>query len=391
VPLRVLIGGVAYGQGNVGDEAILEGILRDLEEVRGEIEVSVLTWRPQSTAERLGVRGIKVTTTSPLRAVLDADLVICGGASIFAPYWPQKEPLGILKGYPLYPSVFTLWARLLGKPTMIYAAGVEPLRLRWMQRVVAFACRCASAVTVRDPASATLLEEWGAPRGKALAAADPAFSLRPASNSGLAEDFMRRQGIASSSRPLVGLSLAYEPEAIKRPQRLAAFFAQAADYIAEELQATPVFIPMNTTPEFDHWVMSEAIRTMRRPEEARLLSGDYAPSELLAFLAHVDLVISTRMHLLILAMVAGTPFLAVSRGPKIDSLVERIGAEVFARTDELDFPALAGRLRSAWARRDELRADQAAGLASLRAAGEANRRLILGLVRGRIGEAHGRR
>lgn len=380
MPLKVLIGGVAYGQGNVGDEAILEGILQDLAEIREFAEFTVLTWRPQSTAARLGTRALCVTPLSPLKAALSADMVICGGASIFAPYWPHHEPLGVLKGYPMYPSIFTLWSRLLRKPTMIYAAGVEPLGLSWMQRSVTLACRAASAVTVRDHASKALLKSWGTPSANVEVAADPAFSLDPVRDPELIEAFLRRQGITASERPLVALSMAYEPDAIKDVDQLGAFFAGLADFVVDDLGATPVFVPMNTTPQFDHWAMTKAIRTMRNAESAYLLEGDYTPTELLAFLNRVDMVISTRMHLLILAMVAGVPFLAVSRGPKIDSLANRIGVDVFARVERLDLKRHAQDLRNAWSRRAELQEIQQRGLAALRSAGSVNRNLALELI-----------
>ncbi len=58
-PLHFLIGGVRFGNHNVGDEAILEGVVNILRKVRPNCEIIVLTDQPRYTVKKLGVKAIK--------------------------------------------------------------------------------------------------------------------------------------------------------------------------------------------------------------------------------------------------------------------------------------------------------------------------------------------
>src|SRR6185369_16925571 len=96
-------------------------------------------------------------------------------------YWPVPEEAfltsrqGGLLAYLAYPAL----AALLGRPAMIYAAGVGPLATEEGRRLTRVAFELCRRSTVRDPGSLALLGEI-APDLPAELAADPAFHLQPA-------------------------------------------------------------------------------------------------------------------------------------------------------------------------------------------------------------------
>ncbi|HEY4562389.1 MAG TPA: polysaccharide pyruvyl transferase family protein, partial [Thermoanaerobaculia bacterium] len=126
---RILIGGY-YGHGNAGDEAILAGMLDALRALRPGLEVTVASGDPARTTAEHGVRAVAAGDLPALiAAVAASDLVVLGGGGLFQDYWPVPEETflterqGGLLAYLAYPAL----AALLGRPAMIYAAGVGPL------------------------------------------------------------------------------------------------------------------------------------------------------------------------------------------------------------------------------------------------------------------------
>ena len=66
--MRYLVSGY-YGEGNLGDEAILAAMLRDLRRHDPAAEVTVLSFDPADTARRHGVEAISTSLRHPSRLV----------------------------------------------------------------------------------------------------------------------------------------------------------------------------------------------------------------------------------------------------------------------------------------------------------------------------------
>ena len=158
-PRRILIAGY-YGFGNAGDEAILAGMLADLRALRPDLEFLVASGDPAGTQADHGVQAIpRDDLQAVLTAVRESDLVILGGGGLFQDYWESvTEDLltprqGGLAAYLSFPVL----AALLGKPAMIYAAGVGPLRTPEGRRQTRTAFELCQRATVRDAESLALL------------------------------------------------------------------------------------------------------------------------------------------------------------------------------------------------------------------------------------------
>lgn len=77
---KIVISGY-YGFENLGDEAVLEGIITLLG--AAEIEITVLSARPEITSKRYGVKSIgRYSIIQILASLAEADLFISGGGSL---------------------------------------------------------------------------------------------------------------------------------------------------------------------------------------------------------------------------------------------------------------------------------------------------------------------
>ena len=67
----------------------------------------------------------------------------------------------------------------------------------------------------------------------------------------------------------------------------------------------------------------------------------------------MDLIVSSRLHLLIFASILGVPIIGVSRGSKVDSFLRPLGLHAAGSTEECDFGWLLNETERLLANRDE--------------------------------------
>src|SRR5688500_901706 len=157
---RVLIAGY-YGARNLGDEAILGALLQGL--AGAPATVTVLSHDPAATASTHGVAACGWDTAALVAAVADAEVVVLGGGGLLQDYWGSRteDLFGRRQGgLAAYASV-PLLARALGKPAMLYAVGVGPLRTAEGRELARTAAAAVDVATVRDEESRDLLAAIG--------------------------------------------------------------------------------------------------------------------------------------------------------------------------------------------------------------------------------------
>ncbi len=161
--LKLLISGY-YGAGNIGDEALLAGLL---EALRGEpVTPVVASLDPRATARDHGVASVDRWLGLP-GAVLASDAVLSGGGGLLQDVTSQRSLryyLGVVR-----------FARLLRKPVVVFAQSLGPLSDVGERRVRA-ALR-GVPLGLRDQPSLELAARLGL---AARAVADTALLLPPA-------------------------------------------------------------------------------------------------------------------------------------------------------------------------------------------------------------------
>jgi polysaccharide pyruvyl transferase WcaK-like protein len=298
----LLVGG--FGYGNVGDEAILAGQLRRLAGRR----VTVVSRDPRSTAVLHHVRAIGIQEAPG--ALRTHRTLLIGGGGLFGRDMGRTGRLL---------PVFGLLARALGRTVVIDGVGIDsgmPVRTRIPVRALA---RAAASVTVRDQASAELLDRWGI-----RAAVEPdGAALMPAASRQQGVLLLARAGV-DLARPVIGLCLTAVND------RLVPDVVAAIDDLARGLPDCELcFVPMSRHPSVhshDDRHLAETIRA--RHPRLRILDTDVHPGEVLAAFASFATVVSMRFHGLLFAERAGVPVIAVPYAAKVEAWIAERGLPV---------------------------------------------------------------
>jgi polysaccharide pyruvyl transferase WcaK-like protein len=324
-PILVLGG---YGYRNVGDEAILAGLLAQLGADR---RVTVISRMPAETAALHGVRSIPLWRS--VAALRSHRSLIIGGGGLFG---RDMGALGRL--LPLY----GLLASALGRTVAIHGVGVD----REMRPAAALLLRRlgrrAAAFTVRDTQSAEVLADWGI---GAEVVPDLSLGVHPAP-ARRGSELLRRAGI-DLKRPVVGLALT-----AMREQETPALESAFADLMEALPDVQFCFIPMSQNPFLHaHNDLVLARRLQVANPRLAVLEGALPPDEVMAVFGRLTAAVCMRYHSLVFAARAGTPIIPVPYAPKCDAWVDEHGLE--AVPPEAD--ALVSAVRAVLGRRRQMK------------------------------------
>ena len=123
-----------------------------------------------------------------------------------------------------------------------------------------------------------------------------------------------------------------------------------------------VTIPMN--PKKDFRVMEEIKQRSKHPD--RILSLRFLePEEVQAVAAECSVIVSSRLHLLILGLNNLVPGVGIARGSKIEYFLSQFGLTTAGTTDALDLPRLTESVEWALTHQDEFKQHAASVRAGL--------------------------
>lgn len=320
---------------NLGDDAILTALCQCLAARRPgvDIVVSGAAGRrlPGPTVRRVVPRGLHGLLPQ-LRAAAASDRVIIAGGGLF-----QDDDSRIKM--PFWAARLTL-LRATGSRLAGIAIGAGPLIHRESGVTARWACRQMERFSVRDEPARCDLQRCTAQPVRVVP--DAAFMLAPAS-AAAARDFLQRRGVPVD-RPLIGLALrrwfhplgGFVPHRLRvrmggnaqaAEERLTAFLAQlgtAIRRIAVDLDADLLLLPTyNVAHEADYAVgrLLRAAFTDLRVHEA--IIDD--PAMYKAVTGHLRLLVSARMHPMILAVGMGVPVVGLAYNQKFGGLFEMLG------------------------------------------------------------------
>jgi polysaccharide pyruvyl transferase CsaB len=300
---RVAISG-SYGGMNLGDEAILEVILRELR-ASIDVEVVIFSHNPKDTEQRHKVRAVPIREMHKdqvLEELSKLDLFILGGGGIL--YDESIE--GFLRD--------VIWAKELGIPVMVYAVSVGPLKTPESKQLAAEVLNRVDKITVREGEAKRILHDLGINQEIEITS-DPGLLLKPQS---FTKEMLNKEGINPDS-PLVGFSVREPGPAAPdlNIEQYHAMLANAADFMVERFDAQIIFVPMeggeNKDPQHSHAVISK----MANAKRSGVLKGEYSPGEVLGLMKHMSFAVGMRLHFLIFAGIQRIPFVALPYATKV--------------------------------------------------------------------------
>jgi polysaccharide pyruvyl transferase CsaB len=304
---RVAISG-SYGGMNLGDEAILEVILRELR-ASLDVDVVVFSRNAKDTEQRHKVRAVPIREMHKddvFEELRKLDLFILGGGGILFDGLVEDMLRDVN------------WARELGIPVMVYAISVGPLKTPESKQLVVTALSKVDKITVRENEAKRILHDLGLEQ-EIEVTADPGLLLKPQS---FTKEMLKMEGINPDS-PLVGFSLREPGPAAPdlNIEQYHGILANAADFMVERFDAQILFVPMevgdNKDPQHSHAVISKMVNAQR----ASVLKGEYSSAAVLGLMKHMSFVVGMRLHFLIFAGIQKVPFVPLPYATKVAGLL----------------------------------------------------------------------
>ena len=369
---RILLGGIPLGCDNIGDEAIVACVVKMLKESLPGVELTVATADP-STAANLGVNVVPgfgfldVGFHGFAEEVRRHDAYVWCGATGLSDYphvalelveIAQREGVptfiwGVGMDDELNPAFFKVHGRRRALLRLFGLVGwyERRLRTRLRRRIARVLPRCRG-VWVRDPQSAAMLAAMGFPG--AGVAADSAILMR--------EGRAPARPVAQvRDPPVLGLCIS--------TQRQVSDLQGVRDLVAavRAAGARVLGIPMN--PKTD--------RALLEGLGVECISGT-SPEAVAEAAATCDAVLSSRLHLLILAANVGAPILGIARGSKLANWLANFNRAVEGSVYDCDWRLVTDHVLAALRDRGDWDCVRAAAYAKLTERFEKARREFVG-------------
>jgi len=385
-----------YGLGNIGDEAILAGMITSLRKYVDDPHVSVITNNPEETRALHNItpvqqsfkKGIPRFVRSAIfegelatvrREIANCDVFILGGGSL----------LQDLRVYYL-PALLSLirLAQRHGKKTVVYGIGAGPIDTPLGQKLCSSVLNKADLVTVRDSMSKEVLERCGV--RDVIRTADPAFGIEVPDQAAIGK-YLAPMNTTNGDRYIA--STAYNwlhdsdisRNAVKEAQDLSSrreSMAGIFESIVCEYDQRMLFVPTVKVDREGYAVIRDLM-----PSSGKADILEYNPhfNAVFAALSRSDILVGMRLHSLILATMMGVPVVPVSYCGKVKSYLELVGLEdLYLDVEDLGTKAFAERFFEnfdmVWENRTLYAAKQRQAAEQLRGKALLNAKLVAELV-----------
>jgi len=342
-----------FAQSNFGNESTLDSFLRNMEKRVGNVPMGCICTGPEPTSRVYGIPTVPVSRPmlaggipksrigQVVRSVLlgipceiirwveglmllrPRDALIVPGTGLIS------DAYGLRGWGPWNLFKWTVIAKLRGCKIMFVSVGAGPLYSRVGRFLATSALKLADLRSYRDASSLNYLNSIGFSGSGDKVMPDLVFSL-PAARLDRTKCFAAKR---RTSRRIVGLGvMMYAGRySVEHPMdRTVTNYLDALANLVEWLLARDYNIRLLIGDVYDRPVV-QGFRQMlkqRQPscDESRILDDDVTSAgELLDQIAETDLVIGTRFHNVLLALLCEKPVVAISFHHKIASLMKATG------------------------------------------------------------------
>lgn len=363
---RILLAGVPFGCDNVGDEAILATIIQIVRSIVPEAAITVSTRDHTHTPKKLNVVTCPLYGFDQLKegepkleeVLKNIDFVIWPGATGLSDY--PDLPLNIMEtaqSMSIPTMMFCtgmndqfnpfLYQLMPGKRKQIYSLvkaltfGVVDMERQYQTSREQATCErirkvmpAMKAVIVRDPESLEVLKNRLSPLSIPIElGADSALTTEmwPLDQIKLSDQC--RSWLDDASVKKIGLCISAQSP-VTNLQEL----ATAMDQLIEERQCVIVGLPMN--PITDAELLEKIKKLMKNPDKLEIAYNCPEPEEITSIASKMDVVISSRLHLLILSTISCVPVIGISRGSKVTNFTNPLGIRDVGSVHSLNVEAL---------------------------------------------------
>lgn len=320
-----------YGFANAGDEAMLAAMIEAFNDLEPNIGITVISGNPEDTKKRHGVKAVyRLNYPEIAKVIANSEVLISGGGSLLQDVTSNRSLY-------YYLSIMML-AKKMGKPVMLYAQGIGPVRGSLAKGAMRHIGNMVDLITVRDEGSREELKYLRVNKPEVHVTADPVLAMHPVDKE-IGRVILRKSGLEGAA-PLIGIC----PREWKDWAHYKQVLAETADVLIQEFGARIVFLPMQWPDDFD--VARKIAARMKK--SAIVLPEEYTTTELLSLVGNLDMLIGIRLHALIFAAVMSVPMVGISYDPKIDRFLETIGQHHAGTLKSISKDNLIGAVREIW-------------------------------------------
>ena len=353
---RIALFGI-FGVQNIGNECTLQAMLHNVRERLPNAEVYSICYVPQDTIRRHALKAVPVSCAfsrthesgrpapqrtkvarllrgllrrlpaelsdwfRAVKALRGTDLLVMTGTGMLTDYSTSSL------GYPYDVFKWTLAARMAGSKVRFVGIGVGPIYERLSRAFIKSALAMAGYRSFRDHSSKSRLKQLGFDTTNDPVFPDLAFSLPR----GL---FLPRVGNGRRKR-VVGLGVMHHVDVhvastSSREEGYQSYLDKMCDFTAWLIEHGYCVRILQGDIKYDRPVRGDFRERMEQrnyPYAAHGIVDEDVTSveDLLTQLADVDVVVSPRLHNLILGLMLNKPVISISYDPKTDALLEGIG------------------------------------------------------------------
>ncbi|MCL6476286.1 MAG: polysaccharide pyruvyl transferase CsaB [Firmicutes bacterium] len=350
-----------YGFANLGDEAVLAGLVHGLRQAGYTDSVTVMSADPAHTRREHGMEAIPRTSLREVwRTMRSSLLFVLGGGSLIQDVTSARSVV-------YYLGMHTLARRARCRIAWV-GQGIGPLRRGWARQWTARAARQADAVVVRDPASAQLLQAMGI--SQVQVGADLSFLL-PEADTENGWKLLQRFGVEKND-----VVIAMVPRRWAGGQvAVASLFQSLGRFAVKQCQARAVLLPMQVSRDGE--LIQEIASAV---PEAIAMVEPLSVREVRDVLACCRAVVGVRLHALMLAAASGVPALAISYDPKVRAFWEPVEPKHVVEVADVNEHVLQQRLAEVWEQQHTLRERVTAYASRQRELARRNIDALLGLA-----------
>lgn len=299
-----------YGSPNLGDQAILVGLLIGISQVTREAEITVFADGDLSPIRefpnvRIATPRILRRYVSVVRELARLDCLLIGGGGLFHDY---------SRGVLIYYFIWALTAWLTRTPVVLFGVGVGPINTTLGRILLKIIVSISRAIVVRDTNSAKLTEQI-APGSPIYQGCDLTLFL-------LTERPPRKEQPRMQSPFTVTISVRpwYKGEMQERLESLVFNFIRSvvAELQKEYPEVRVQIVPFHATNDF-------LISTQLAAVIEGTIHTIYNVKEALEILSNSDLVIGMRLHSVLLGLICGAKVIGISYDPKVQAFMSSCG------------------------------------------------------------------
>lgn len=305
-----------YGFGNLGDDSLLQMIIKNLREKKPDIKITVLSKKPAVTSRTYGVKSVgRINYPAVNREIKRSRLLINGGGSLLQNTTSMRSLI-------YYISIMKLAVKKNVK-MMLYASGIGPLYGEKSRKMVRDILEKTDVISLREDISKRDLRDIGVKNANVYVSSDPAFCIEAADDERIAYILNREKIKIGDNAKIFIVSLReWNRSAPDFEEKMAELCA----YIMEKYGIMPLFVVMQE--EKDRGICIRIRNEIKSRcecigveiNEIRII-GNLSASELVGLFSRAEFVIGMRLHALIYAAVAAVPVIGLNYDPKITSVM----------------------------------------------------------------------